>query len=80
LLPDIMGCLGTILIIVVYFLLQTRKITSEGLWYSLLNLIGALFILISLLYSWNLAAVLMEIAWVLISLFGIVRVFYKPEN
>lgn len=70
-LPDIIGCIGGVLILYAYFLLQLRKITAEALSYSILNLLGAIFILISLLDSWNLAAFGVEIAWMLISLFGI---------
>lgn len=68
--PDLIGCLGTIIILITYFLLQIRKLSSEHLSYSLLNAGGALMILASLMYSWNIAAVAMEGAWIVISLFG----------
>lgn len=72
--PDTIGCLGTIMILVTYILLQTRKLDAHTMLFSFLNLVGALMILISLLYSWNLAAVAMEIAWATISGFGIFKV------
>lgn len=70
---DFIGCLGTLIILIVYALLQMGKLESSSVRYSLLNIVGAILILSSLLFSWNLSAVLMEISWVIISLFGILR-------
>ena len=77
--PDLVGCLGTIIILVAYILLQTRKLDAHHVLFSLLNLVGALMILISLLYSWNLAAVVMEIAWASISVFGMIKILF-PDH
>lgn len=68
---DIIGTLGVALIIVTYVLLQTEWVRSEELKYSLLNAVGALLIIISLCYSFNLPAFIVEFFWLLISLFGI---------
>lgn len=76
--PDLIGCLGTVIILITYYLLQARKLLSTSLSYSFLNLGGALLIFISLMYSWNLPAVLMEVAWILISLFGILKDLLTP--
>lgn len=74
--PDIIGCFGTVIILFTYILLQTRKLDAHNVLFSFLNLIGALMILISLFYSWNLAAVAMEIAWATISSFGVFKVLF----
>lgn len=74
--PDLIGCLGTIIILFAYILLQTRKLDAHHVLFSFLNLVGALMILISLFYSWNLAAVIMEIAWASISAFGILQILF----
>jgi hypothetical protein len=68
---DILGALGVAVIIVTYVLLQLERIRSEQLLYSLLNAIGATLIIISLYFSFNLSAFLVEFFWLLISLFGI---------
>ncbi|MDI9638528.1 hypothetical protein QPK87_30445 [Kamptonema cortianum] len=70
---DFVGCLGTLIILIVYAFLQMGKLESSSVIYSLLNIVGAILILSSLLFSWNLSAVLMEISWVIISLYGILR-------
>ena len=72
---DFLGNVGVIVLIVTYLMLQLNKLSSDGLAYSLLNAIGASLIVISLLYDFNLSALLMEVFWVLISLVGIYRYF-----
>lgn len=77
-LHDVIGITGAIAILIAYFLLLTQKISSDSLAYSLLNFIGALFILFSLANAWNLTAVFIEIIWGVISLFGIIK-WYKVK-
>lgn len=67
------GTIGVAIILTTYFLLQTHRITSQELRYSVLNLVGAGLILLSLLWDFNLPSFIVEFSWVIISLFGIVR-------
>lgn len=78
---DAIGFVGTAMIIAAYLLLQLRRISSDGLKYSLLNGIGALLILYSLIYKFNFPAFVVEVFWVGISVFGVVRFFLqKPVD
>jgi hypothetical protein len=70
---DTVGIIGVGLTLLAYFLLQIERLTSDGLGYSLLNLIGAIMVMYSLMFNWNTPAVIMEAAWILISLYGTVR-------
>lgn len=71
---DWAGYLGVALVLLAYLLLQARLLRGDGLAYQLMNLLGALGLILSLLFgSFNMAAFLMEVAWLLISLYGIVR-------
>lgn len=74
---DALGNIGVFLIIVTYLLLQLQKLPSDGLWYSVLNVIGAFLIIISLLFDFNLSAFIVEAFWVLISLVGIARHYWR---
>lgn len=76
---DFIGCLGALLVLVAYVLLQIGKMNAETFSYSFLNLIAAVMILISLMYAWNLPAALMEIAWIGISFFGIFKYFQRQR-
>ncbi|GHA75274.1 CBU_0592 family membrane protein [Cognatilysobacter bugurensis] len=68
---DVIGLLGTLLILAAYFLLQVRRIDGNGVLYPTLNLFGAAGILVSLLGTFNLSVFLLEAAWILVSAYGI---------
>ena len=70
---DLAGFIGVVLIVVAYLLLQLDKLPSSSLKYSLLNAAGALLIIVSLVFKFNLAAFIVEAFWFLISLLGLWR-------
>lgn len=74
LISDIIGIFGVALIILSFFLVQVEKITSDSSFYLYSNFIGAIMLLFSLYYHWNLASVIIEIMWLFISSYGIIRV------
>lgn len=74
---DTIGMIGVVIILSTYLLLQMERLKSETLLYSVLNMTGSSMILFSLFFEWNLASAIIEGAWVLVSLFGIVRYFVK---
>ncbi|MEZ5523499.1 MAG: hypothetical protein R3E62_00815 [Pseudomonadales bacterium] len=69
---DFIGNVGVFLLLAAYLLLQLNKISSNQISYSLMNALGAIFILISLIFEFNLSAFAIEFFWLLISLVGIV--------
>jgi hypothetical protein len=70
---DLVGFIGVVLIIGAYLLLQLEKLASSSPAYSLLNAVGALLIIVSLVFRFNLSAFIVEAFWVLISLLGLWR-------
>lgn len=74
LLFNAVGIFGIALIIVAYFLLQTGRMQTSHLAYPLLNLVGAFLHIISLYRFWNLASFVIEIFWMAISIYGIVKI------
>jgi hypothetical protein len=70
---DIVGFVGAAIFVVTYFANQQRWLSSEDWRYPFLNLIGAVLILISLVYEWNYPSVVIEVFWALISVYGIAR-------
>ena len=77
---DIIGSIGVGLIIFTYILLQTEKLKSESLAYSLLNGLGAGLIVFSLFYSFNFSAFVVESLWVLISLYGVGKYYFRNRS
>ena len=71
-LPDIIGLAGVALLIITYALLQLDKIDPKGFWYSFNNLIVAVLVTVSLIYTPNLASIVIEVFWFIISLYGLI--------
>ena len=78
--PDLAGFVGVVLIIIAYLLLQLEKLPSTSPRYSLLNAAGALLIIISLIFTFNLSAFIVEAFWFLISLLGLWRSLAAGKN
>jgi hypothetical protein len=70
-LPDIIGLIGVGFILLTYAGLTLEKINPKGWRYSVGNGVGAVLILVSLFYSFNLASFVIEIAWLAISCIGL---------
>ncbi len=74
---DFCGNLGVVLMLFAFFQLQAEKISSQDVQYLLLNAVGAILVVISLFYEFNLSAFVIESCWVLISVYGLVRVYAR---
>lgn len=72
---NILGIIGVILILSTYALLQAERIDPRSARYSAANASGAALILVSLYFDFNLSAALIEGAWLVISLLGLIKAF-----
>ena len=70
---DVLGSIGVACILVTYLMTQLGKMRASSVRFPILNAIGALCVLISLSYEFNMHAFIIEIFWLLISLIGIGR-------
>ena len=77
---DFIGSVGVATIIITYVLLQTGKIKSESLAYSVFNGLGAGLIVFSLIFDFNFSAFVVESLWVLISIYGIGKYFLNVKR
>jgi hypothetical protein len=72
-LSNYIGIFGVILTLIAYYLLNINRLSSNNLTYLLLNFFGSWLILFSLIFHWNLSSVVIEIAWISISVIGLYR-------
>lgn len=70
---EILGTLGVGCIVLMYLLLQLRRIDPDRPTFSTVNAVGAALILVSLYFEFNLPAALIEGFWLAISLYGLAR-------
>ena len=71
--PDALGVVGVLCILTAYAGATAKKLDPAQAPALFLNLTGALLILLSLYFDFNLSAVLMEGAWALVALIGLIR-------
>ena len=77
---NLAGIVGAVLVIVVYFATQQRWLSAEDWRFPFANLVGAGFIIASLIADWNLAAFVMEVFWVLISIYCLAQSFRRERR
>ena len=65
------GFVGMAFVVIAYLFLQVNKYTIKSLEYQLLNLVGAILLLISLFVHFNLGSFIIEVFWIFITLYGI---------
>ena len=73
-LPDLVGLIGVLFILLAYAAAALGRRDPTRPPALTLNLVGAGLILFSLAYAPNLSAIVMEAAWALIALIGLIRV------
>lgn len=78
--PDMIGLVGVVAYLSAYGLLQLGTLKVEDNRYALLNALGALLILYSLLYDFNLASFVTQSAWLLLTAVGFVRSHVKRSR
>ena len=76
---DIIGMMGTIAVVLAFFLIQLEKIDPRGLQYNLLNLSGAIMLLISLCINFNLASFVIELFWIAASMVGLFKYYQRRQ-
>lgn len=69
---DIIGLLGSGLMVIAYAYSNMAK-QINFLTFNLLNLVGSLMLMASLMVHFNLASMTLEIVWAIIALFGVVQ-------
>ncbi|MCP4045892.1 MAG: hypothetical protein GY732_07895 [Gammaproteobacteria bacterium] len=64
---------GAAVIILSYLALQPECVDSRRILYSTLNGVGALLVILSLMFEFSPSAFIIEALWILISVLGIIR-------
>ena len=76
----VIGIIGVVINLVAYGMLTRGKLRANEAHYQLLNLLGTCGILVSFLAEWNVASFVMNIAWLLICLFALLRMYLKRAS
>ncbi len=74
---DTVGMGGVMVLVVNYLLFQMQK--TQDYQFFKYNAIGSFFIIINLLDKWNLSSFMIEFAWLMISLYGMLNFKLKSN-
>lgn len=74
---DVLGLIGSLLICSAYLAVSLGRINAERLPYQLINISGAVLLLISLYYRPNLGAIMIEVLWITIAVIAIARIYLR---
>jgi hypothetical protein len=80
LLIDILGWIGSVLLIAAYALNSYQKIRSDSYIFLLLNIVAGVFLII---YSWYYTAfanTFINVVWVIIAVPALIKVFRKSKT
>ena len=78
---DWAGYIGVLLVLLAFLLMQAHKLHGNGLTYQLMNIFGAVGVMLSLLFGgFNWSAFLMQVAWLLIGIYGVARSVQKRRE
>ena len=78
--PDLVGLIGVAAYLSAYGLLQLGTLKVEDSRYALLNALGAILILYSLLFDFNLASFVTQSAWLVLTAIGYIRSHVKRSR
>jgi hypothetical protein len=73
-LANSIGMLGVAIQLVAYWLLASGKMSHNDARYPVINIIGTLCIVMSVLYQWNLPSFVSQVMWIAISIAGLIRI------
>jgi hypothetical protein len=74
---EIIGWAGTLAILFAYFLLSFHKISSNSKEYQLLNLFGAMGIIVNSAIHGALPSVALNTAWLIIAMYALYKIIKK---
>jgi hypothetical protein len=78
--PDVIGLIGVAAYLSAYGLVQLGALKVEDNRYALLNALGAILILYSLLFDFNLASFVTQSAWLMLTALGYIRSHIKRSR
>ena len=77
---DTLGWIGSIEVVLAYGLISTNKIQGNAITYQLLNLTGAIFLIINTYYYHAYPSTFINIVWVFIALNSLYGASKKRNN
>jgi hypothetical protein len=76
---DLIGFAGSFFIVAA-FAYSNLTTQMNALWFNIANLIGAALLTVSLTVNYNLPTIVLEVVWMAIAIFGIIKALRTQSN
>ena len=73
-LHEVIGLIGVGMVFVAYLMLASRRWSSNDMPYPVVNIVGTLLILYSLLEDVNIPSIVAQVVWIAISVAAVIRI------
>ena len=77
---DIIGWLGSLLVVLAYSLNITKKLAADTIAYYLLNIVGSVCLIVNTLFYHAIPSAAVNIVWVIIALAAMIRQRQKAHR
>lgn len=77
---DIVGWIGSILLILAYLLISQNRVTSRDYSYQALNVVGSIFLVINTIYYGAFPSTAVNIVWVMIGTTFIIKISQNQKS
>jgi len=74
---EVMGWTGAFLLLLAYFLLTKKKISSKSLHYQGMNLVGSVLVGVNAFFNGAYPSLMINVIWLIIAFWGIEKFFHK---
>jgi len=74
---EIIGWIGTILVVLAFYLSTSNKLDVKSKTYLLMNIIGSIFVGSNVLYKGSYPAVALNAVWIIISVISLLKIKSK---
>jgi hypothetical protein len=75
---DVIGWIGTALLLLAFFLVSTRRTQGDTQLYQGLNILGSGMLIVNSFYYGAFPSVGVNVAWIAIAVFALLRKFSRP--
>lgn len=76
---QVLGWIGTFLVVLAYFLVSTKKIEATSKSYQFINLFGAIGVGANVLYQHAWPSFTLQIIWAIIAIFSLIKIVTKKN-
>ena len=73
----ILGLIGVALVLLAYGLVSSGRLSATNARYQLINIVGTVGVLLSLTTQWNLSSFVLNAAWLVIGIVGLIRIYRR---